>query len=54
MEGAYSTVRLKSFLLLPINYFVLERRDEIPTARVAFAKADFLVCDVRDVSGVLP
>jgi hypothetical protein len=49
MEGAYSPQRLKSFLPLPIDYYVLRRRDEIPGARTAFATADFVVYDAREL-----
>jgi hypothetical protein len=49
MEGAYSPERLKSFLLLPIDYYVLKRKDAIPAARAAFATADFVVYDAREL-----
>lgn len=47
MEGTYSTARLKSFLTLPIDYYVVKRKDEIPGAEPVFATSDFLVYDAQ-------
>jgi hypothetical protein len=49
MEGSYSITRLKSFLTLPIDYYVVKRKDEVPGALPAFATADFLVYDAREL-----
>lgn len=49
MEGSYSVSRLKSFLNLPIDYYVVKRKDEVPGALPAFSTADFLVYDAREL-----
>lgn len=49
MDGAYSVSRLKSFLPLPIDYYVVKRKDEVPGALPAFATADFLVYDAQEL-----
>ncbi len=49
MEGAYSVSRLKSFLALPIDYYVVKRKDQVPGALPAFATADFLVYDAEEL-----
>lgn len=49
MDGPYSLVRLKSFLALPIDYYVVKRKDAVPGALPAFATADFLVYDAQEL-----
>ncbi len=50
MEGAYSQQRLKSFLALPIDYYVVKRKDQLPAIiHAAFTTPDFLVYDARDL-----
>ncbi len=49
MEGTYSITRLKALLTLPIDYYVVKRKDEVPGALPAFATADFLVYDAREL-----
>lgn len=49
MEGSYSPDRLKSFLTLPIDYYVVKRKDRVQGARATFATADFLVYDAREL-----
>ena len=54
MEGAYSPERLKSFLPLPIDYYVVKRKDQVPGAPTAFATADFVVYDAQALRGLPP
>lgn len=49
MAGAYSPQRLQSFRSLPIDYYVLQRRNQIPAVTPAFANKNFVVYDAQDL-----
>lgn len=49
MEDGFSIVGLERMLPLPIDYYVLRRRNQLGGARQAFANKDFVVYDAEDL-----
>jgi hypothetical protein len=49
MAGDYSTSRLQSFLSLPIDYYVLQRKHAVTGVRPVFADGEFVVYDANDL-----
>jgi hypothetical protein len=49
MNGSFSARRLHSFLLLPIDYFVLKRANLLPDVKPVFGTANFIVYDAHDL-----
>ena len=49
MNGAYSPQRLQSFHALPIDYYVLQRRNQLGSIAPAFANRNFVVYDAQDL-----
>jgi hypothetical protein len=47
MDGVYSTQRLQSMLPLPIDYYVLRRKDQLAGIKPAFANQDFVVYEAQ-------
>jgi hypothetical protein len=48
-QRGYSSERLESFLPLPIDYYVLNRRQQVVGARSVFSNRDFVVYDAQDL-----
>ena len=49
MQNGFSTGHLQNMLPLPIDYYVLRRRNELAGARHAFMNRDFVVYDAEDL-----
>jgi hypothetical protein len=49
MDGAFSAERLQSYLALPIDYYVLKRRNRLNHVRAVFTNDEFLVYDAQDL-----
>jgi hypothetical protein len=49
MANRFSAERLESFLPLPIDYYVLRRRNQLMGAQSVFANRDFVVYDAQDL-----
>jgi hypothetical protein len=49
MEPGYSPKKLENLLPLPIDYYVLRRRNQLAAPRSVFANRDFVVYDAQDL-----
>ena len=49
MEGRFSAERLQGLLPLPIDYYVLKKRDRLAGVRAVFANDEFTVYDAQDL-----
>ncbi len=49
MEGAFSPRRLQDMLSLPVDYYVLKRRDQLADVKPVFANREFIVYDTSDL-----
>jgi hypothetical protein len=49
MAGTYSPQRLKSFRSLPVDYYVLQRRNQLAALTPTFANQNFVVYDAQDL-----
>ncbi len=49
MEGSFSPRRLEGMLPLPIDYYVLKRKDRLARIKPVFANRDFVVYDAGDL-----
>ncbi len=49
MQGQFSAARLQRLLSLPIDYYVLQRQDQIAGVRAVFTNDEFTVYDAEDL-----
>jgi hypothetical protein len=49
MQGQFSAERLQNMLSLPIDYYVLKRKDKLATIRPVFLNREFVVYDAADL-----
>jgi hypothetical protein len=49
MEGSFSPQRLEGMLLLPIDYYVLKRENQLADVKLVFGNREFVVYDSGDL-----
>jgi hypothetical protein len=49
MEGDFSPARLQGLLTLPIDYYVLQRKNQLDGVRAVFTNEEFTVYDAQDL-----
>ncbi len=49
MQGSFSPPRLQDMLSLPVDYYVLKRRDQLADIKPVFANGEFIVYDTSDL-----
>jgi hypothetical protein len=54
MQGSYSLEKLRRFLTMPIDYYVLSARNRISSAKPVYADANWLIYDAHDLRSALP